>query len=221
MKTIVIYGIDHVYAAEMVESLHRLEWDVVAGVVTGEPKWSLTSIKCVIQPEEVTPELAAHPVVVSQLTPGNRLSWIDRADEAGFSHFETVIDPTAILASSVVLGRGIYVNAGAVVGTFVQLDDHVFVNRSASVGHHTRIEEFGTVGPQATIASNCYVGRGAFIGAGATVAPSVIIGANSVVGAGAVVIEDVADNTTVVGNPARVIKRDIEGYGGVSVPAPA
>ena len=44
-----------------------------------------------------------------------------------------------------------------------------------------------------------------------------VIGANSVVGAGTVVIKDVPDNTVVVGNPARVIKEGIQGYGDVAV----
>ena len=45
----------------------------------------------------------------------------------------------------------------------------------------------------------------ASIGSGSTILPGVVIGRNSTVGAGSVVTKDVAPNTTVVGNPARVI----------------
>lgn len=48
--------------------------------------------------------------------------------------------------------------------------------------------------------------RRAWIGAGATILPGVTIGENAVVGAGAVVTKDVAPNTIVGGNPAKVIK---------------
>lgn len=51
-----------------------------------------------------------------------------------------------------------------------------------------------------------YIGRRAWIGAGATILPGVSIGENSVVGAGSVVTHDVAPNTIVAGNPARVIR---------------
>ncbi|TAL59837.1 MAG: N-acetyltransferase [Bacteroidetes bacterium] len=45
------------------------------------------------------------------------------------------------------------------------------------------------------------------IGANSTILPGVRIGRNSFVGAGSVVTKDVPENSVVVGNPARVIKR--------------
>lgn len=51
-----------------------------------------------------------------------------------------------------------------------------------------------------------HICRKAWIGAGATILPGVKIGENAVVGAGAVVTKDVAPNTIVGGNPAKVIK---------------
>lgn len=42
--------------------------------------------------------------------------------------------------------------------------------------------------------------------AGATILPGVTIGENAVVGAASVVTKDVAPNTVVAGNPAKVIK---------------
>ncbi len=47
----------------------------------------------------------------------------------------------------------------------------------------------------------------AWIGAGATILPGVTIGENAVVAAGAVVTKDVAPNTIVGGNPAKLIKK--------------
>ena len=51
-----------------------------------------------------------------------------------------------------------------------------------------------------------HICRRAWIGAGATILPGVTVGENSVVGAGSVVTHDVAPNTIVAGNPARIIK---------------
>ena len=48
--------------------------------------------------------------------------------------------------------------------------------------------------------------KNAWIGAGSTILPGVTIGENAIVGAGSVVTKDVAPNTVVAGNPARVIR---------------
>lgn len=52
-----------------------------------------------------------------------------------------------------------------------------------------------------------HIGRNVWIGAGATILPGVTIGDNAVVGAASVVTKDVAPDTIVAGNPARLIKR--------------
>jgi len=51
-----------------------------------------------------------------------------------------------------------------------------------------------------------HIGRNAWIGVGAIILPGVTIGENAVVAAGAVVTKDVAPNTIVGGNPAKLIK---------------
>ena len=51
-----------------------------------------------------------------------------------------------------------------------------------------------------------HIGKDAWIGAGATILPGVTVGDNAVVAAGAVVTKDVAPNTIVGGNPAKLIK---------------
>ncbi len=51
------------------------------------------------------------------------------------------------------------------------------------------------------------VKRGASIGSGATVLGGITIGENALVGAGSVVTRDVPADSTVAGNPARVIER--------------
>ena len=51
------------------------------------------------------------------------------------------------------------------------------------------------------------IGRDCWIGGGAIIQPGITIGDRCIVGAGAVVTRDVADDTIVVGNPARPLER--------------
>jgi acetyltransferase-like isoleucine patch superfamily enzyme len=54
------------------------------------------------------------------------------------------------------------------------------------------------------------VGSHCFIGGDSTVMPGVTIGDDCIVGAGSVVFDDVPSRSIVVGNPARVLRRDVE-----------
>lgn len=57
---------------------------------------------------------------------------------------------------------------------------------------------------------NTYIGEWCVIGIGATVMGGVRIGDQVVVGAGAVVTRDVPSNSVVAGNPARIVRENIE-----------
>jgi acetyltransferase-like isoleucine patch superfamily enzyme len=50
--------------------------------------------------------------------------------------------------------------------------------------------------------------KGIFIGSSATIIPKIIIGEYVTVGAGSVVIKNIEKNITVVGNPAKIIKKE-------------
>jgi acetyltransferase-like isoleucine patch superfamily enzyme len=52
-----------------------------------------------------------------------------------------------------------------------------------------------------------HIEENAWIGANAVILPGITIGKNSIVGAGSVVTHNVPDNTVVVGNPARVLRK--------------
>lgn len=54
------------------------------------------------------------------------------------------------------------------------------------------------------------IGRHCFIGARSLIMPGVRIGDNSIVAAGAVVTKDVPERCIVAGNPAQIIRRDID-----------
>lgn len=129
---------------------------------------------------------------------------------------QTVIDQTAIVPLSTSVGAGTYINAGVVIGAASTFGACCLINRGAVLGHHLAVEDFVSIGPGAVVQGDVTIGRGAMIGTNATVREYVSIGRNAAVGAGAVVLRDVPDNTLVVGNPARFLRR-IDGYQEVPV----
>ncbi len=122
--------------------------------------------------------------------------------------FATVIHPTAIVASTVLLSEGVQVMAGAVVQPGATLGDNVIVNTRASVDHDCQIGAHVHIAPGATLSGGVVVGEGAHIGTGAIVIEGVEIGARAILGAGTVVLRNVPADATVVGNPARILEAD-------------
>ncbi len=104
-------------------------------------------------------------------------------------------------------GLGLIAMNHACIGPGVMLGDNVLINTGAIIEHDCAIGDHVHIAPGAILCGNVTVGEGAHIGAGAVVRQGIHIGAWSVVGCGAVVVKDVPDGVTVVGNPARPIKR--------------
>jgi len=119
-----------------------------------------------------------------------------------------------------ILSKGVYVDAGVVVG------DHVKVQNYVSIYHGVTIEDGVFCGPHCVftndlrpravnpdgspkaaddwMVSETLVRNGASIGANAVIVCGLTIGAWAMIGAGSVVTHDVPDYGLVWGNPARL-----------------
>jgi sugar O-acyltransferase (sialic acid O-acetyltransferase NeuD family) len=117
------------------------------------------------------------------------------------------VHPSAVLATDVVLGRGVMICARAVVNPTTSIGDNVILNTGCTVDHHNVIGSHAHVAPGAHTGGNVRIGDGAFLGIGAVVIPGCAVGEWAVVGGGAAVVRDIPPHTTAVGVPARVIKR--------------
>lgn len=127
--------------------------------------------------------------------------------------FCSVIHPLASVGKWVKIGMGSVISAGSILTVQVRVDNHVYINLDCTISHDVVIQDYVTVSPGTHISGNVAVCEGSFIGTGANIIQKVHIGPWSVIGAGSVVIRDVPANTTVVGNPGKVIKeREIGWY---------
>ena len=98
------------------------------------------------------------------------------------------------------IGRGLFIDhgAGVVIGETAILGDNVTLFQGVTLGGNGK--EKGKRHPT--------LGDNVMVSAGAKILGSFTIGENSKIGAGSVVLQEVPPNSTVVGVPGRVVKRD-------------
>lgn len=123
--------------------------------------------------------------------------------------FYTIIHKKAVVSKSVKIGAGSVVMVNAIINAEAKIGNHVIINSAAIVEHDCVIEDFVHISPGVTLSGNIFVGEGTHIGSGATVIPGIKIGKWCTIGAGTVVIGDVPDGVTLIGNPGRIIKYNV------------
>jgi acetyltransferase EpsM len=139
---------------------------------------------------------------------GNRLRKVlsERLIAKGASLI-SVMHPAAVVSPSAKIGPGTVLLAGAIVGSRAEIGTGVIVNHGASVGHNCSIGNYANICPGARLAGCAEVETGAFVGTNASVLQGCHLGQYSTVGAGAVVTQNVERGATVVGVPARRLRR--------------
>jgi len=109
---------------------------------------------------------------------------------------------------------GADVHPGATVGRgfFIDHATGVVIGETSIIGDNVSIFQGVTLGGVSTSKEKRHptIGNNVTIGAHATVLGDIMIGDNSKIGAGSVVVKDVPPNSTVVGIPGKVVKRNGE-----------
>lgn len=125
-------------------------------------------------------------------------------------HFPTLIHPSVIIGDThlVDIGKGCIICAGNILTTNIVIGDFVILNLACTVGHDAVIHSFAAFMPSCNISGEVRIGEGVYCGTGVKIINQISIGSHTIVGAGAVVTSNQPDNCTVVGVPAKVIKRN-------------
>ena len=110
--------------------------------------------------------------------------------------------------ASVEFGEGAIVCPHALFTSNIQIGSFFHCNYKSAIAHDCTVGDFVTLAPGVFINGNVTIEDEVYIGAGAVIKQGVTVGKNSVIGMGAVVLKDVIEGTTVVGNPAKEMKRN-------------
>jgi len=113
---------------------------------------------------------------------------------------DVLVGTNSVVENNCRIGQGVSIQTNVYVTTNSTLEDKVFMG-PCSVTTNDKYMQVGAtlIGPT--------IKKAARVGANSTILPGVVVGENAVIGSGTVVVKDVPAGATVVGNPARILKK--------------
>jgi sugar O-acyltransferase (sialic acid O-acetyltransferase NeuD family) len=124
--------------------------------------------------------------------------------------FENIIHPTASVSHMSKLGRGVVVFQNVTITSNVSIGNHVIILPNSIISHDDIIGDYTCVAGGVCISGCVVIGYSCYVGTNSSIIGNVKIGDYSLIGMGSIVLNDVAENTVVAGNPAKVIRRTSE-----------
>lgn len=145
-------------------------------------------------------------IVIAVAAPDVRRRLVARCEEANVG-FYSVRAANTVEMDDVVIGEGALLSPFTTLTSNIRIGRHFHCNLYSYVEHDARIGDFVTFAPAVRCNGNVTIGDGAYIGSNAVIRQGITIGAEATVGMGAVVVRDVAPGETVIGNPARPMRK--------------
>lgn len=124
----------------------------------------------------------------------------------------TIIHPGVYVDESSTIGEGVTVCEGVTLTSCVVLEDNVYIQPHAVIGHDIHIGRHSVIGSNVEIGGENIIGERVFIGFMVGTLQGLTIGDDVEISAGSIVFRSIEPGMIVIGNPARVIRRN-EGRG--------
>lgn len=153
--------------------------------------------------ENVTPDIVGtDEAVIAIGSPVVKQKISEKLKAHGFK-FPSLIHPSSVISEQVNFGEGVIVCPNCVISSNVFLRSFSYINFSCGIGHDSIVGSYVQINPGTQLGGSSVIGDGCLIGSGSTVLQGVQIGRNATIASGSVVFARVAEQATMMGNPAK------------------
>lgn len=121
----------------------------------------------------------------------------------------TFIHPASFVNPTATIGDGVIIYPKCNIDYKVKIGDACVLNNSCIISHETTINQCCYLSPGVITSGFVNIGEKVFIGSGTIISNNIKIEENSIIGIGSVITKDVLKNSSVIGNPQRVLSKKI------------
>ena len=126
--------------------------------------------------------------------------------EIPLERFATLVHPSATVSKTAQIGRGTVVFGNVSITSNVRIGNHVVILPNSVISHNVVIDDYTCITGGVCISGGARVGRQCYLGTNISIIGNITIGDFCLIGMGSVVLEAVAENSVVVGNPAKFLR---------------
>lgn len=168
-------------------------------------------MKVIISDDAIEDKLAKYEQIGAVLPfgfPNVKKKVYDKINKYSNIVFPTIIHPSVIYDKDAgTLGQGNIIGPGTILTSEYMIGDFNYLNTNCTLAHDIQVGNFNVINSMATISGNVTIGNKCLIGAGSTVLQGLSIEDEVTLGAGAVLTKNAEKGKTLVGVPAKELKK--------------
>jgi sugar O-acyltransferase (sialic acid O-acetyltransferase NeuD family) len=128
----------------------------------------------------------------------------DTLEKSGFKLINA-IHPNSYISSTVKLGKGNHIKAGAIIDTNTIIGNNNIIDNGVMIAHDNNIGEGCHLAPGCVLGSSIEINDFSILGIGSSISTKVKLGKGCIVSLNTSVVNNIADNLLVEGVPGKII----------------